>query len=50
MKNHNRHILKLRNIADKDFGNYTCRAENKLGIANKVMEISGKRDAFFLSL
>ncbi|XP_059095323.1 lachesin-like isoform X2 [Tigriopus californicus] len=38
---HNRHILIISELADEDFGNYTCSAENKWGQASRVIEISG---------
>ena len=38
----NRHTLNIAKLTDADFGNYTCRAENKMGVDSKVIEISGK--------
>eukprot|EP00095_Tigriopus_kingsejongensis_P001599 maker-scaffold317_size209118-snap-gene-0.9 protein:Tk01599 transcript:maker-scaffold317_size209118-snap-gene-0.9-mRNA-1 annotation:"GF16716" len=37
----NRHTLMISELSDNDFGNYTCRAENKWGVSSKVIEISG---------
>ena len=37
-----RHTLVLRSVADGDFGNYSCSAENKLGKARAFIEVSGE--------
>jgi len=41
-KNGNRHVLNIPRLAEADFGNYTCRATNKFGTAQRILEISGK--------
>ena len=33
--------LKLTQISESDFGNYTCRAENRLGSSYRILEVSG---------
>lgn len=37
-----RHTLTIAGVKHEDYGNYTCRAENKWGEASRVLEISGK--------
>lgn len=38
-----RHTLNIPSVNEqKDFGNYTCRASNRLGVAERILEISGK--------
>ena len=36
-----RHTLVLRKVSEADFGNYSCRAENKLGRSRAFIEVSG---------
>jgi len=38
----NRHVLNIPSVDESDFGNYTCRAKNRLGSAKQILEISGK--------
>lgn len=40
-KVNHRHILTFTKLREEDFGNYTCRARNKMGETAKVLEISG---------
>ncbi|XP_044727182.1 limbic system-associated membrane protein [Chrysoperla carnea] len=37
-----RHTLVIRKVHPSDFGNYTCVADNQLGKARKVIELTGK--------
>ena len=37
-----RHVLVLRKVAEDDFGNYSCSAENHLGKSRAFIEVSGK--------
>jgi hypothetical protein len=37
-----RHTLVLRRVAEDDFGNYSCSAENSLGKSRAFIELSGK--------
>ena len=37
-----RHTLVLRKVAEEDFGNYSCSAENHLGKSRAFIEVSGK--------
>jgi hypothetical protein len=39
--NGHRHTLVLQTVSDEDYGNYTCRANNKHGEEQKILEISG---------
>lgn len=42
-KNHkHRHTLVFSEVREEDFGNYTCRARNKLGETWRTLEISRK--------
>ena len=36
-----RHTLVLRKVAEEDFGNYSCSAENHLGKSRAFIEVSG---------
>ena len=36
-----RHVLVLRKVAEDDFGNYSCSAENHLGKSRAFIEVSG---------
>ena len=38
-----RHTLVLRKVAEEDFGNYSCSAENHLGKSRAFIEVSGKK-------
>ncbi|RZF46856.1 hypothetical protein LSTR_LSTR008237 [Laodelphax striatellus] len=38
----NKHTLTIRNVQSRDFGNYSCVAENSLGKSRKYMELSGR--------
>jgi len=37
-----RHTLVLRKVAEEDFGNYSCSAENHLGKSRAFIEVSGR--------
>jgi len=37
-----RHVLVLRKVAEDDFGNYSCSAENHLGKSRAFIEVSGR--------
>jgi hypothetical protein len=39
-----RNSLTIVALDEEDFGNYTCLAENKLGVMQDSEKISGKRD------
>jgi len=41
-KHGHRHTLMIPSVSEADIGNYTCRAENRIGIDEKVLEVSGK--------
>ena len=42
-----RHTLVLRKVAEEDFGNYSCSAENHLGKSRAFIEVSGKKMLHF---
>ncbi len=37
-----RHTLVFEELREEDYGNYTCRARNKLGEMSKKLEVSGE--------
>ena len=44
-----RHTLVLRKVAEEDFGNYSCSAENHLGKSRAFIEVSGKKSISLIS-
>lgn len=42
----NRHVLILRYVREKDFGNYSCTADNSLGRNKGFIDISGMTDPY----
>jgi len=41
-KHGHRHTLRIPFVTEEDLGNYTCRAENKIGFFSRELEVSGK--------
>ena len=39
----NRHTLLIREVADEDFGNYSCSASNMLGKARAYIRVQGRK-------
>ena len=39
----NRHTLMIPGVTEDNFGDYTCKAENKYGEAQKTTRVSGKQ-------
>ena len=39
-----RHRLVISSVSEKDFGNYSCLAENELGKSRGFIELSGKKN------
>ena len=40
-KHGHRHTLMIPSVTEADLGNYTCRAENRIGFAKRILEVSG---------
>ena len=38
-------MLRIKNIASQDLGNYSCQAENSQGISRDHIELTGMHDA-----
>ena len=36
-------------VKEEDLGNYTCRAENNLGVAEQILVVSGHTTTFVYS-
>ena len=41
-KHGHRHTLRIPFVTEEDLGNYTCRAENKIGFFSRELEVSGR--------
>ena len=43
-------MLRIKNIASQDLGNYSCQAENSQGISRDHIELTGTNDAISIAI
>jgi len=46
----NRHTLIIEAVEEKDFGAYTCEAQNQYGQAQRTTVVSGKKDSICIQM